>query len=66
MSKRFRRTLRIGLNWLILGVVIGALAVFALIGISDVVLSAGVNQTDNYNDYIHSQLPETVYEAYEK
>lgn len=66
MSKRFRRTLRIGLNWLILGVVIGVLAVFALIGVSDVVLSAGVSQADNYSDYIHSQLPETAYEAYEK
>ena len=66
MSKRVKRTLRIGLNWLVLGVVIGALAVFALIGISDVVLSSGVNQADNYNDYIHSQLPETAYEAYEK
>ena len=66
MSKKTRHTLKIGLRWAILGFVIGALAVFTLIGISDVVLSSGVNQADNYNDYIHSQLPETVYETYEK
>ncbi|EGS30867.1 conserved domain protein [Peptoniphilus sp. oral taxon 375 str. F0436] len=64
MSKRAKRTLKVGFRWMILGAIAWSLIIVLAGAIADIVTGSAVDQVDSYNRAVHAELPETAYEAY--
>lgn len=64
MTKKTRRTLKIGFRWMILGAIAWSLIIILAGAIADIVSTSAVDQVDGYNQAVHAQVPETAYAAY--
>ena len=64
MSKKSKRTLKIGFRWMVLGAIAWSLIIILAGAIADVVTGSAVDQVDAYNRAIHAELPDTAYESY--
>lgn len=64
MTKKTRRTLKVGFRWMILGAIAWSLIIILAGAIADIVTGSAVDQVEGYNQAVHAQLPETAYAAY--
>ncbi len=64
MSRKAKKTLKIGIRWMVLGAFIWTIILGILFNFFDFLSANFTGQVDAYNRAIHAELPDTAYESY--